>query len=169
MGGTVSAHLGQACSICGSERPSRGACQASVAASSAWGLAGAWSIERCHRPGLLSFQCLLCVVVVARMVEGRRDHGRQGDVVLITVVGLLEASADFDHPLGAGHLQLEIGLVGTTMNFMKHGCLSKAWYVPGKSTTSKVSSSLWKLSGSPNVMCRRPRPKGMASMAGMTP
>jgi hypothetical protein len=37
----------------------------------------------------------------------------------------------------------------------------------GKSTTSKVSSSLWKLSGWPMVTLSRMHPRGKASFPGM--
>jgi len=44
-----------------------------------------------------------------------------GDAILLAVVGLLEATLDGDDPLGAGHLQLRVGVVGTAMNLAKHG------------------------------------------------
>ena len=40
------------------------------------------------------------------------EHGRLGDVVLLTVVGLLKAAFDGDDPLWAGHLELQVGVVG---------------------------------------------------------
>jgi hypothetical protein len=36
---------------------------------------------------------------------------RLGDVVLLAVVGLFEAALDGDDPLGARHLQLQLGVV----------------------------------------------------------
>ena len=38
--------------------------------------------------------------------------GCLGDAVLLIVVGLLEAALDGDDPLRAGHLELQVGVVG---------------------------------------------------------
>jgi hypothetical protein len=43
---------------------------------------------------------------------GGDERGRLGDVVLLVVVGLLEAALDDDDPLRARHLELQVGVVG---------------------------------------------------------
>ena len=48
------------------------------------------------------------------MAEGHVDHCRKGNAVLVTMVGLLEASADGDHSIGVRYLQLKVGIVGNS-------------------------------------------------------
>ena len=52
---------------------------------------------------------------------GGDECGRLGDLVLLVVVSLLEATFDGDDPLRVGHLELEVGVVGDGHE------LGKAW------------------------------------------
>ena len=75
-------------------------------------LADALLVEHRRCLGCSLHRCPSCVV--ARAVGSIRGDqcGHLGDVVLLVVVGLFKSALDGDDPLGARHLQLQIGVIG---------------------------------------------------------
>ena len=104
--GKVETHLDRVNPFWGAEHLDGGASQAIAATKSPGHLTDAQVAD--HRRYLGCFLRRRPSYVMARAVGsiGGNEHGRLGNVVLLTVVGLLEAALDGDDPLGASHLQL---------------------------------------------------------------
>jgi hypothetical protein len=125
--GKVGTHLDRVSPFWGAECLDGGASRATIITRGLDCLADARLVERHHR--LSCFLCRCPSYVTARAIgsTGGDKHGRLGAAVLLVLVGLLKAALDSDDPLRARHLELEVGVVGTTMNLTKHGRPRRAW------------------------------------------
>ena len=110
--GKVGTHLDWVNPFWSIEHLDGGASQATTFASDRVCLTDAQWIE--HHCCLGCFLHRFPSYVMARAIgiTGGNERCRLGNIVLFVVVGLLEAPFDGDDPICAGHLELQVGVVG---------------------------------------------------------